>query len=205
VTLRLSTLVAKNAMEGKLVIISAPSGAGKTTVVNHLLRKELGLEFSVSATTRVPRGREKNGREYYFITPDDFRERIRNNEFIEWQEVYRDQYYGTLKCEIERIWAKKKHVVFDVDVKGGINLKNTFGNKAISIFIMPPSINDLEKRLLARATDDRSKIKIRVEKAIEEMKLADNFDHIVINDNLELAQKEVYEMVKSFVNKEGNK
>jgi guanylate kinase len=190
-----------NKMEGKLVIISAPSGAGKTTIVNHLLRKNLGLEFSISATTRVLRGKEKNGKEYYFISAEDFRDRIRKNEFTEWQEVYKDQYYGTLKSEIERIWADKKHVIFDVDVKGGINLKNIFGNQAISVFIMPPSINDLEKRLLSRATEDRSKIKIRVEKAIEEMKLAVNFDHIVINDNLDRAQNEVYELVKSFLTK----
>jgi guanylate kinase len=187
-------------MEGKLVIVSAPSGAGKTTIVNHLLKKGLNLEFSISVTTRTPRGREKNGKEYYFISAEDFRQRIRKNEFTEWQEVYRDQFYGTLKSEIERIWADKKHVIFDVDVKGGINLKNIFGNKAISIFIMPPSVKELEKRLLRRATDDRSKIKVRVEKAIEEMKLAGNFDHIVINDNLERAQNEAYQMVKSFVN-----
>jgi len=192
-------------MEGKLVIISAPSGAGKTTIVNHLLRKGLDLEFSVSATTRAPRGKEKNGKEYYFISAEDFREKIRKNEFTEWQEVYKDQFYGTLKSEIERIWADKKHVIFDVDVKGGINLKNIFGDKAISIFIMPPSVKEVEKRLINRATDDRSKIKVRVEKAIEEMKLADNFDHIVINDNLERAKNEVYEMVKSFLYREGNK
>jgi len=186
-------------MEGKLVIISAPSGAGKTTIVNHLLSKNLGLEFSVSATTRLPRGNEKNGKEYYFISAEDFREKIRNNEFAEWQEVYKDQYYGTLKSEIERIWADNKHVIFDVDVKGGINLKRIFGNSAISVFIMPPSVKDLEKRLLARATDDPSKIRIRVGKAIDEMKLAINFDHIVINDNLERAQSEVFEMVTSFL------
>jgi len=186
-------------MEGKLVIISAPSGAGKTTIVNHLLSKNLGLEFSVSATTRLPRGNEKNGKEYYFISAEDFREKIRNNEFAEWQEVYKDQYYGTLKSEIERIWADNKHVIFDVDVKGGINLKKIFGNSAISVFIMPPSVKDLEKRLLARATDDPSKIRIRVGKAIDEMKLAINFDHIVINDNLERAQSEVFEMVTSFL------
>jgi guanylate kinase len=186
-------------MNGKLVIISAPSGAGKTTIVNHLLKKGLGLEFSVSATTREPRGKEKNGKEYYFISVGDFKERIKNNEFTEWQEVYNNQFYGTLKSEIERIWSDKKHVLFDVDVKGGINLKNIFGNKAISIFIMPPSINELEKRLLRRAIDDRSKIKIRVEKAKKEMKLADRFDHIVINDILEQAQDEAYEMVKSFL------
>ena len=194
-----------NKMEGKLVIISAPSGAGKTTMVNHLLRKEPGLEFSISATTRAPRGKEKNGKEYYFISVEDFREKIRKNEFAEWQEVYKDQFYGTLKSEIERIWGDKKHVIFDVDVKGGINLKNIFGNQAISVFIMPPSIKDLEKRLLSRATEDRSKIKIRVEKAIEEMKLAVNFDHIVINENLERAKDEVYELVKSFLIRESKK
>lgn len=192
-------------MEGKLVIISAPSGAGKTTIVNHLLRKGLNLEFSVSATTRAPRGKEKNGKEYYFISAEDFREKIKKNEFTEWQEVYKDQFYGTLKSEIERIWADKKHVIFDVDVKGGINLKNIFGNKAISVFIMPPSVKEIEKRLINRATDDRSKIKVRVEKAIEEIKLANNFDHIVINDNLERAQKEAYELVKSFLTREGNR
>ncbi|HBZ19755.1 MAG TPA: guanylate kinase [Bacteroidales bacterium] len=186
-------------MEGKLVIISAPSGAGKTTIVNHLLSKNLGLEFSVSATTRAPRGTEKNGKEYYFISPEEFREKIRKNEFVEWQEVYMDQYYGTLKSEIERIWADNRHVIFDVDVKGGVNLKKIYGNQAISVFIMPPSVKELEKRLLARATDDSSKIKMRVGKAIEEMKLAINFDHIAINDSLERAQNEVYEMVKSFL------
>lgn len=187
-------------MEGKLVIISAPSGAGKTTIVNHLLRKGLGLEFSVSATSRAPRGKEMDGKEYYFISIEDFKKKIKNDEFIEWQEVYKDQFYGTLKSEIVRIWADKKNVVFDVDAKGGINLKNIFGKKAISIFIMPPSVKELEKRLLSRATDDRSRIKIRIDKAIEEMKLADQFDHIIINDNLEQAQNEVYEMVKSFLN-----
>ncbi len=192
-------------MEGKLVIISAPSGAGKTTMVNNLLRKGLGLEFSISATTRKPRGKEKNGKEYYFISAEDFREKISKNEFTEWQEVYKDHFYGTLKSEIERIWTDKKHVIFDVDVKGGINLKNIFGNQAISIFIMPPSINDLEKRLLSRATDDHSKIKIRVEKAIEEMKLASNFDNIVINESLEVAEREVYDIVYSFINNQSRK
>jgi guanylate kinase len=192
-------------MNGKLVIISAPSGAGKTTIVNYLLKQDLDLEFSVSATTRTPRGKEKNGKEYYFITVGDFKQKIKNNEFTEWQEVYKEQFYGTLKSEIERRWADKKHVVFDVDAKGGINLKKIFGSKAISIFIMPPSVEELEKRLLHRATDDKSKIRIRIEKAIEEMKLADKFDHVVINDNLGKAQKEVYNMVKSFLNKERNK
>jgi len=186
-------------MNDKLVIISAPSGAGKTTIVNYLLQQDLYLEFSVSATTRAPRGKEKDGKDYYFITTEDFKQKIRNNEFTEWQEVYKDNFYGTLKSEIERIWADKKHVVFDVDVKGGINLKEIFGSEAISVFIKPPSVDELEKRLLGRATDNKSKIRVRVEKAIEEMKLAEKFDHIVINDNLERAQKEVYELVKSFL------
>jgi guanylate kinase len=186
-------------MEGKLIIISAPSGAGKTTIVNSLLERELDLEFSISATTREPRGKEKHGEEYYFMSVEDFRDRIRKNEFIEWEEVYPDHYYGTLKSEVERIWSDRKHVVFDVDVKGGINLKNIFGEKAISIFIMPPSVRELEKRLLIRATDDQERIKVRVEKAMEEMKLAARFDHIVVNDNLEKARDEVFEIVESFI------
>jgi guanylate kinase len=191
-------------MEGKLVIISAPSGAGKTTIVNHILQNVSGLEFSVSATTRSPRGKEKNGKEYYFITTEEFRDRIRRDEFVEWQEVYKDHYYGTLKSEIERIWAEKKHVIFDVDVRGGINLKKTFGQKAISIFIMPPSVNELKLRLIKRATDNPAKIKMRVDKAIEEMKLADQFDRLIINDNLIRAQNEAYEMVISFLNNNAN-
>lgn len=186
-------------MSGKLVIISAPSGAGKTTIVNHLLLKGLGLRFSVSATTRSPRGKEENGKEYYFLTVSDFKEKIKNGEFIEWQEVYKDQFYGTLKSEIEKTWADKKHVIFDVDVQGGINLKNIFGKKAISIFIMPPSVRELENRLLGRATDDPSKIRIRVDKAIEEIKLAEKFDYTVINDNLGLTKREVFGLVKSFI------
>ena len=187
-------------MEGKLVIISAPSGAGKTTIVNHILQMVPGLEFSVSATTRSPRGKEKDGKEYYFISTEDFRERIRNNEFAEWQEVYKDHFYGTLKSEIDRIWAKGKHVIFDVDVMGGINLKNVFSTRAISIFIRPPSVRELEKRLLGRATDNPEKIKMRLAKAVEEMKLADRFDHIVINDNLEQARNDVCKIVMSFLN-----
>jgi len=188
-------------MKGKLVIISAPSGAGKTSIVSYLLKKDLNLEFSVSATTRKPRNNEKNGIDYYFITVNDFKARIRKNEFLEWEEVYKDHFYGTLRSEIERIWSHKKHVIFDVDVKGGINLKNIYAKDAISIFIMPPSVEELEKRLLARRTDDSSKIKVRVEKAMEEIKLADSFDNIVINDNLDVAQREVYEMVSSFLNR----
>jgi len=187
-------------MGGKVIIISGPSGAGKTSIVNQLLSKRLGLEFSISATTRKPRGKEKNGKEYYFLSIVEFKKRIRKNEFAEWEEVYKNQFYGTLKSEIKRIWSGKKHVLFDVDVKGGISLKNLFKNQSVSIFIMPPSVKDLEIRLMGRATDDPNKIKIRIEKAIEEMKLADHFDHIVVNNNLEVARREVYEMVYSFLN-----
>jgi len=187
-------------MKGKLVIISAPSGAGKSTIIRHLLDKGINLEFSISATTRAPRGRETDGSEYYFLSVSDFRERIKKGDFIEWEEVYKDQLYGTLKSEIDRIWSHGNHVLFDVDVKGGNNLKNIFGHEAISIFIMPPSINELEKRLQRRATDNPEKIKMRVAKAEEEMKLADQFDNIVINDRLEQAENDVYNIVYSFIN-----
>ena len=186
-------------MSGKLIIISAPSGAGKSTIVRYLMQQDLRLEFSVSATTREPRGDEKHGKEYYFIPVDEFRRRINQGDFIEWQEVYKDQYYGTLKEELERITINGNNVLFDVDVNGGINLKKIFGTKAISIFLMPPSQRELEKRLLTRGTDNPEKIRMRVKKAREEMKLAGHFDYIVINDRLELAEKEVYEIVKSFI------
>ena len=174
-------------MSGKLIIISAPSGAGKSTIVRYLMQQDLRLEFSVSATTREPRGDEKHGKEYYFIPVDEFRRRINQGDFIEWQEVYKDQYYGTLKEELERITINGNNVLFDVDVNGGINLKKIFGTKAISIFLMPPSQRELEKRLLTRGTDNPEKIRMRVKKAREEMKLAGHFDYIVINDWLELA------------------
>ncbi len=186
-------------MAGKAVIISAPSGAGKTSIVTYLTIRLPELEFSVSATTRKPRGAEVYGKEYYFISVDEFRERIKKNEFAEWEEVYADNYYGTLKSEIDRIWANRKDLIFDVDVKGGISLKKIFGKKAISIFIMPPSLTELEKRLVARRTDDEERIRIRIGKAMEEIKLAANFDHIVVNEDLEAARTEVYELVSSFL------
>jgi guanylate kinase len=187
-------------MKGKLVIISAPSGAGKSTIVNHLLEKGLNMEFSVSATTRKPRGEEKDGKEYYFISVGEFEKRVASGDFVEWEEVYKGQIYGTLKSEIQRIWSAGNHVLFDVDVKGGINLKKIFGNRAISIFIMPPSVMELEKRLVIRGTDTAEKIKMRVAKAEQEMKLAGEFDNIVINNNLDQAKTDTYKLVDGFLN-----
>jgi guanylate kinase len=187
-------------MKGKLVIISAPSGAGKSTIVKHLLESGINLEFSISVTTRAPRGEEKNGREYYFLSDKEFRSKIQKSEFIEWEEVYKDQLYGTLKSEIKRIWENGNHVLFDVDVKGGINLKDIFKHEAISIFIMPPSIKELRKRLIKRRTDDAEKIEIRIAKAEKEMMLADQFDNIIINGYLEQAENKVYNIVSSFLN-----
>ncbi len=186
-------------MKGKLVIISAPSGAGKTTIVNHLLEMDLDLEFSISATTRKPRDSEKNGREYFFLTVEEFKKRVNNNEFAEWEEVYTGNFYGTLKSEINRILTDRKNVLFDVDVMGGINLKKLYRTRAISIFIMPPSQEELEKRLIKRGTDETSKIMMRVEKSREEMKLAGSFDHIVVNDSLKKAKDEAYSLVYKFL------
>jgi len=186
-------------MKGKLVIISAPSGAGKTTMVKHLLQSGLNLEFSVSATTRPLRGREKEGIDYFFMPVEEFRDRIRNNEFVEWEEVYEGLIYGTLLNEVEKILEKGNHALFDVDVQGGLNLKREFGTRAISIFIMPPSIAELEKRLVKRGTDCPSKINMRIAKAREEIKEAEQFDTIVVNDNLEQTKNEVYNIVSAFL------
>ena len=182
-----------------MIIVSAPSGAGKSTLVRHLLNTGLPLEFSISATSRKPRGEEKNGREYYFLPADEFRKLIGNNEFIEWEEVYKDHYYGTLKSEIKRILDNGNYPLFDVDVRGGVNLKSIFGSDAISIFIMPPSVDELESRLRKRATDPDDKIKMRVGKAAEEMTLADKFDVIIINDDLVKACEEIARVVSGFI------
>jgi guanylate kinase len=186
-------------MTGKLIIISAPSGAGKSTIVKYLLDRGINLEFSISAATRAPRSAERNGVDYYFMSVEEFRKKIKNDEFVEWEEVYKDQMYGTLKSEIDRISSHGNHVLFDVDVKGGIHLKDIFKHSAISIFIMPPSISELEKRLIARGTDVDYKIKMRLEKAAEELMLADSFDNIVANNNLEEAENEVYRLVTGFL------
>jgi guanylate kinase len=186
-------------MEGKLVIISAPSGAGKTSIVKHLLDSRLNLAYSVSATTRPPRGNEKDGIDYFFLSISEFRKRIENNEFVEWEEVYKDLLYGTLKSELERIWANGNHVIFDVDAKGGINLKKKFGTKSIALFIMPPSVEELEKRLIKRGTDSSEKIRMRVNKARKEIELANQFDTVIINHRLDKAKEEALKIVSSFL------
>ncbi len=188
-------------MDGKLVIISAPSGAGKTTIVKHLLENGLKLSFSVSATTRPLRGNETDGEDYFFLTVQQFKNKIENDEFVEWEEVYKDVFYGSLKSELERIWAKGNHVLFDVDVNGGISLKNKFGTNSIAIFIMPPSITELENRLVKRGTDTPEKIRMRIEKARNELKLANQFDTIIMNHQLDKAKEETLKVVASFLEK----
>ena len=172
----------------KIVIISAPSGSGKSTLIGKLMEiKELKLEFSVSATTRAPRGQEVDGKDYYFLTVDDFQKRIAADQFVEYEQVYEGRYYGTLRSELERIFAKGNNIIFDVDVEGGINLKKKFGDDAISVFIQPPSVEELRRRLIGRGTDSIEEIDKRVAKAAQEMQRAPMFDHVVVNDDLETA------------------
>ncbi len=171
-------------MKGKAIIFSAPSGAGKTTIVKHLLELDMGLEFSISACSRPPRKNEVNGRDYYFMSVAEFREHIEQDDFLEWEEVYPDHFYGTLKSELHRIWSQQKHVVFDVDVVGGLNLKRYLGQNALAVFIQPPSIKELEKRLRDRSTDTDEKIRDRMAKAASEMKYSAWFDLILVNDHL---------------------
>ena len=184
----------------KVIIFSAPSGSGKTTLVKHCLENFPELEFSISCTTRNPRGTEKDGVDYHFISPEKFRQKIWEEAFVEFEEVYEDKYYGTLKSEVERIWNDGKTVIFDVDVKGGIALKKYFGEQALSIFIMPPSIQELERRLIARATDDADTIQTRVEKAEQEMTFQNEFDKILVNTDLETAKAEIEKLVSEFLN-----
>lgn len=184
----------------KVIIFSAPSGSGKTTLVKYALEQFPQLAFSVSCTTRKPRGAEQNGLDYHFISPDEFRQKISEDAFVEYEEVYQDKYYGTLKNEVERIWNQDKAVIFDVDVKGGISLKKYFKEKALSIFIMPPSIQELERRLISRATDDAETIKTRVDKAAEEMSFQNEFDKTVVNTDLEQAKEDVKSLIENFIN-----
>lgn len=185
-----------------ILIFSAPSGAGKSTLINFLLTQRRDLEFSISATTRDPRGVEQHGKEYYFITNPEFERLIRDDQLVEWQQVYSGTYYGTLKSEIERIESAGHHVVFDVDVEGGINLKRIFGDNARSIFVAPPSIAELRKRLINRATDAPEKIEERVAKASSEMEKASYFDTVIVNDNLEKAKMELLNEVSTFLAEE---
>lgn len=184
-----------------IIIFSAPSGAGKSTLVNHLLEQGLNLEFSVSATSRAPRGAEEHGVAYYFLSNDEFKAKIAADEFIEYEEVYAGCHYGTLKSEIERISAKGNHVVFDVDVVGGVNLKKIFGDEALALFIAPPSVEELRSRLIGRNTDTAEMIDKRVAKAEQELAYAPQFDHVIVNDNLATAQAEAKQVITDFLKK----
>ncbi len=184
---------------GKCIIFSAPSGAGKTTLVHYLLRQLEELEFSISACSRAPRGREENGIDYHFFSASEFRSKIDNGDFVEWEEVYKDNYYGTLKSEIEKSWSANKVVVFDVDAEGGINLKKIFGENALSVFIKPPSLFVLEQRLRNRRTENEESIQKRLSKAQAELDKSIHFDYVLLNDNLEKACAEAKKVVLDFI------
>lgn len=186
-------------MAGKLVIISAPSGAGKTSIVQAVLRKNSNLMFSVSACSRKPRQGEIDGKDYYFFSSEEFKEKIAGNEFIEWEEVYPNHYYGTLRSEVEKIWEIGKHVIFDVDVKGGLNIKKQYPVISLAIFIKPPSIEILEERLHKRSTESEEQLKMRISKAIFEMNYADEFDLVIINENLQKAIEETERAINEFI------
>lgn len=189
--------------DGKLIVFSAPSGSGKTTIVKYLLaQEELKLDFSISATSRAPRGNEVDGKDYYFLSLEDFKKKIKNDEFLEWEEVYRDNFYGTLKSEVERIWAKGKNVIFDIDVVGGLDIKEIYPEKTLAVFVKPPSIEELKIRLKKRQTESPDKINMRVAKASIELATAPQFDHIIINNDLNTALEEAYGLVSEFVGAE---
>jgi guanylate kinase len=187
-------------MKGKLIVFSAPSGSGKTTIVRHLLAQaDLNLEFSISAATREARGEEVNGKDYYFMSLDQFKQHIKNEDFVEWEEVYRDNFYGTLKSEVERIWAKGKNVIFDIDVAGGLRIKSKFPEETLAVFVKPPSVDELKRRLKERSTESEEKINMRIAKAHVELATAPQFDVIIKNYDLEVALDEAYQLVKEFV------
>ncbi|NKI31006.1 guanylate kinase [Croceivirga thetidis] len=185
---------------GKLIIFSAPSGSGKTTIVRHLLKQpELNLAFSVSATSREPRGAEKDGQHYYFMTTDEFKKHIKDEDFLEWEEVYRDCFYGTLKSEVERLWSEGKNVIFDIDVVGGLRIKKKFPKETLAVFVKPPSVDELKIRLKKRSTESEDKINMRVAKASVEMATAPQFDTIIKNYDLDTALKEAHQLVADYV------
>ena len=185
---------------GKLIVFSAPSGSGKTTIVRHLLSKEdLNLEFSISAASRASRGEEVNGKDYYFMSTEEFKKHIKNEDFLEWEEVYRDNFYGTLKSEVERIWAKGKNVIFDIDVAGGLRIKHRCPEETLAVFVKPPSVDELKRRLKERSTESEDKINMRIAKASVELATAPQFDVIIKNYDLEIALEEAYQLVKNFV------
>jgi guanylate kinase len=186
--------------KGKLIIFSAPSGAGKTTIVKHLLNAELNLEFSISAASRKIRSNEVDGKDYYFLTADEFRNKINDHAFLEWEEVYTNHFYGTFKSEVERIRNKGNHVIFDVDVMGGLNLKKYFGDEALAVFVVPPHIEELENRLRSRSTENEESLKKRLEKAEHELSFAGEFDYQLINDDLHKAKQEAIRVVQEFIN-----
>ncbi len=186
-------------VKGKLIIFSAPSGAGKTTIVHHLLDVFEELEFSVSACSRSKREGEVQGVDYYFLSVEEFKQKIKNEEFVEWEEVYKDHFYGTLKAEIERIWSKGRHVIFDVDVEGGLNLKKQFGKDALAVFVMPPSMEALEKRLRSRETETEESIARRMGKADQELKTAPQFDKILLNEHLEEAFIKAEKIIRDYL------
>lgn len=187
-------------MAGKLIIFSAPSGSGKSTIINYLLTQGLNLAFSISATSRPPRGTEQHGVEYFFLTPEEFRSRIENNEFLEYEEVYKDRYYGTLKAQVEKQLEAGQNLVFDVDVVGGCNIKKFYGDRALSVFIQPPSVEELRRRLEGRGTDAPEVIESRIAKAEFELSFAPQFDRIIVNDNLETAKAETLAVIREFLN-----
>ncbi len=187
--------------KGKLIIFSAPSGSGKSTIINYLLTKNLNLAFSISATSRPPRGTEQHGVEYFFLSPEEFKQRIANDEFLEYEEVYENRFYGTLKAQVEKQLEAGQNVVFDVDVVGGCNIKKFYGDRALSVFIQPPSVEELRKRLVGRATDAPEVIESRIAKAEYELGFADKFDVVIINDVLEKAQAEALGTIKTFIEK----
>ncbi len=186
-------------MAGKLIIFSAPSGSGKSTIINYLLTQNLNLTFSISATSRAPRGTEQNGVEYFFLTPEEFKQRIANDEFLEYEEVYKDCFYGTLKAQVEKQLAAGQNVIFDVDVVGGCNIKKFYGDRALSVFIQPPSLEELRKRLTGRGTDAPEVIESRLAKATFELSYAEKFDVVIVNDNLEKAQEEALKTIRDFI------